>query len=171
MFCHNLVRIGEVPDANHQAEAGWRTKGRALFKKKKAKLSKNSRSINLKNTKYRWKSYKKSTNKSKVQMTWGSANTINTHKGSLKGLNKTQIQKKGGKSHNGSNGEATCDAWGKNNLNKTGNHVNTQNHDVISVKEEKIITENMTVKDVCNISALKETQNFFLLRSPPQIAR
>lgn len=165
MFCHNLVRIGEVPDANHQAEAGWRTKGRALFKKK-AKLSKNSKSINLKNTKYRRKSYKKSTNKSKVQMTWGSANTINTHKASLKGLNKTQIQKKGRKSHNGRNREATRDAW-----NKTGNHINTQNHDVFTVIEEKVTTENMTIKDVCNISALKETQNIFLLRSPPQIAR
>lgn len=138
---------------------------------KKSKLSKNSRSINLKNTKYKCKSYKKKYKQKQSSNDMRERKYYKHSQGLIKRAKQDTDTEKGGKSNNGSNGEATCDAWGKNNLNKTGNHVNTQNHDVISVKEEKIITENMTVKDVCNISALKETQNFFLLRSPPQIAR
>ena len=59
------------------------------------------------------------------------------------------------------------------NQNETGNQINTRNHDMFSVTEEKIITDNTTIKDVCNISAFKKTQNIFLfveLRPLPQLA-
>ena len=59
------------------------------------------------------------------------------------------------------------------NQNETGNQINTRNHDMFSVTEEKIITDNTTIKDVCNISAFKKTLNIFLfveLRPLPQLA-
>lgn len=63
---------------------------------KKSKLSKNSRSINLKNTKYKCKSYKKKYKQKQSSNDMRERKYYKHSQGSLKGLNKTQIQKKAG---------------------------------------------------------------------------